>query len=78
MLKSSRIKPFLWFDHQAEEAAKFYASIFPDSEIVQVVRYPAGAPVPAGKADPAIAERVMQVLMPMVKLDLAAIEAAAR
>jgi predicted 3-demethylubiquinone-9 3-methyltransferase (glyoxalase superfamily) len=49
MLKSSRIKPFLWFDDQAEEAAKFYTSIFPDAEIVQVVRYPAGAPIPAGK-----------------------------
>jgi len=49
MLKASRIKPFLWFDDQAEEAAKFYTSIFPDSEIVKVSRYPAGAPVPAGK-----------------------------
>ncbi len=26
-----RITPFLWFDHQAEEAAGFYASIFPNS-----------------------------------------------
>jgi predicted 3-demethylubiquinone-9 3-methyltransferase (glyoxalase superfamily) len=155
--KVSKIKPFLWFDDQAEEAAKFYTSVFPDSEIVQVARYPAGAPVPAGKvmtvafrldgldfvalnggpqfpfteavsfvvecadqaeidhywdrltsgggkpvqcgwlkdrfglswqvvpkdigryfADPKTAERVMQVLMPMVKLDLAALEAAAR
>jgi predicted 3-demethylubiquinone-9 3-methyltransferase (glyoxalase superfamily) len=49
MAKVSKIKPFLWFDDQAEEAAKLYTSIFPDSETVQVVRYPAGAPVPAGK-----------------------------
>ena len=27
------ITPFLWFDHDAEEAAKFYTSIFPDSHI---------------------------------------------
>ncbi|MGA7984436.1 MAG: VOC family protein, partial [Burkholderiales bacterium] len=40
MVKASRIKPFLWFDDQAEEAAKFYTSVFPDSEIVQVTRYP--------------------------------------
>jgi len=28
-----RITPFLWFDRQAEEAAKFYVSIFPNSKI---------------------------------------------
>jgi hypothetical protein len=27
--KMNRITPFLWFDHQAEEAAKFYTSVFP-------------------------------------------------
>jgi predicted 3-demethylubiquinone-9 3-methyltransferase (glyoxalase superfamily) len=42
-----KITPFLWFDHQAEEAAAFYTSIFPDSKIVKVVRYgPAGPGVP--------------------------------
>lgn len=30
------ITPFLWFDGQAETAAKFYASIFADAEIIQV------------------------------------------
>jgi predicted 3-demethylubiquinone-9 3-methyltransferase (glyoxalase superfamily) len=49
MLQGSRIKPFLWFDDQAEDAATLYTSIFPDSEIVKVARYPAGAPVAAGK-----------------------------
>ena len=34
-----KITPFLWFDHQAEEAAKFYVGIFPDSKILQVSRY---------------------------------------
>jgi predicted 3-demethylubiquinone-9 3-methyltransferase (glyoxalase superfamily) len=42
------ITPFLWFDNQAEEAANFYASIFPDSKIVKVVRYGETGPGPAG------------------------------
>jgi len=45
-----KITPFLWFDHQAEEAAAFYASIFPNSKIVKVVRYGAAGPGPAGSA----------------------------
>ena len=31
--------PFLWFDDQAEEAAKFYASIFKNSKIGRIFRY---------------------------------------
>jgi predicted 3-demethylubiquinone-9 3-methyltransferase (glyoxalase superfamily) len=34
-----RITPCLWFDHQAEEAVKFYASIFKDSKIKHIARY---------------------------------------
>jgi predicted 3-demethylubiquinone-9 3-methyltransferase (glyoxalase superfamily) len=34
-----KITPFLWFDTQAEEAAKFYTSIFDNSRIKQVHRY---------------------------------------
>src|SRR5512132_2380011 len=34
-----RITPFLWFDHQAEEAATFYVSIFKDSRITSGARY---------------------------------------
>ena len=34
-----KITPCLWFDHQAEEAAAFYVSMFPDSRIVDVTRY---------------------------------------
>lgn len=33
-----KITPFLWFDDQAEEAAKFYTSIFKHSKIVSVNR----------------------------------------
>src|SRR5215212_3407488 len=34
-----RITPCLWFDHQAEEAAKFYIAIFRNARIIQVSRY---------------------------------------
>ncbi|WP_371228653.1 VOC family protein [Pseudomonas sp. QE6] len=34
-----RINPCLWFDYQAEEAAKFYTGIFPNSRIGQVAYY---------------------------------------
>ena len=43
-----KIRPFLWFDSQAEEAAKFYVSIFNNSRILNVARYGEGAPLPAG------------------------------
>ncbi len=43
-----RITPFLWFDHQAEEAARFYASIFDDSRIGKITRYGAAGPGPEG------------------------------
>ena len=34
-----KIAPCLWFDHEGEEAASFYVSIFPDSGIDAVSRY---------------------------------------
>src|SRR5207244_7792887 len=43
-----KITPFLWFDNQAEEAAKFYTSIFKDSKINSVSRYGDGMPLPKG------------------------------
>lgn len=36
--------PMLWFDTEAEEAARLYTSLFPDSEIVGIERYPEGVP----------------------------------
>ena len=35
-----KISPFLWFDSQAEEAAKFYVSVFKNSKINRTTRYP--------------------------------------
>jgi len=43
-----KITPFLWFDTQAEEAAKFYCSIFKNSKIESTSRYGEGMPAPAG------------------------------
>ncbi len=45
---SQKITPFLWFDTQAEEATSFYVSVFKNSEILSVNRYPEGGPAPAG------------------------------
>lgn len=45
-----KITPFLWFDTQAEEAANFYTSIFPNSKIVRVRRYGEAGPGPADSA----------------------------
>jgi predicted 3-demethylubiquinone-9 3-methyltransferase (glyoxalase superfamily) len=43
-----KITPFLWFDNNAEEAIKFYTSVFKRSKIGKITRYTEGAPVPAG------------------------------
>lgn len=44
----SAIVPNLWFDNQAEEAAEYYCSIFPNSRVVTVARYTEAGPGPAG------------------------------
>ena len=38
-MPNRRIEPCLWFDHQAEEAATFYVSIFKNSKITNIARY---------------------------------------
>ncbi len=43
-----KIIPFLWFDHQAEEAANYYVSIFKNAKIESINYYGEGAPMPAG------------------------------
>jgi predicted 3-demethylubiquinone-9 3-methyltransferase (glyoxalase superfamily) len=43
-----RITPFLWFEHQAEEAANFYVSIFPNSRVGKITRYGNAGPGPPG------------------------------
>jgi len=44
-----KVTPFLWFDGQAEQAARFYVSLLPESRIERVTRSPADTPSgPAG------------------------------
>lgn len=40
--------PFLWFDHEALEAAQFYVSLFPQSRITDVSHYHEDAQMPKG------------------------------
>jgi len=42
------ITPFLWFDGKAEEAMRFYTSVFKNSKPVSIVRYGEGGPGPKG------------------------------
>ena len=43
-----KITPFLWFDHQAEEAANFHVSVVRGSRILNVARYGDAGPGPKG------------------------------
>lgn len=44
-----KISPFLWYDNQAEDAAKFYCSIFKNSKIGKITRYPEEAAKKIGR-----------------------------
>ena len=44
-----KITPFLWFDNQAEEAAKFYTSVFKNSKVGKITRYGEAAEKAAGR-----------------------------
>ena len=48
-MPKQKITPFLWFDHQAEEAASFYVSIFKNSRIHGAARYDEEASRAAGR-----------------------------
>jgi predicted 3-demethylubiquinone-9 3-methyltransferase (glyoxalase superfamily) len=39
-----KITPCLWFDNEAEEVAKFYISVFPNSRIKHIEKYPVETP----------------------------------
>jgi predicted 3-demethylubiquinone-9 3-methyltransferase (glyoxalase superfamily) len=43
-----KITPFLWFDNNAEEAAKFYTSIFKNSKIIDIAHYRESAAAASG------------------------------
>jgi predicted 3-demethylubiquinone-9 3-methyltransferase (glyoxalase superfamily) len=47
-LTLQRITPFLWFNDQAEEAVKFYTSVFENSKVKNITRYGETGPRPKG------------------------------
>ncbi|HEX6747880.1 MAG TPA: VOC family protein [Longimicrobium sp.] len=51
MATTQRISPCLWFADQAEEAARFYTGIFPNSRITAVTRYGSGSPEKLGRPE---------------------------
>jgi predicted 3-demethylubiquinone-9 3-methyltransferase (glyoxalase superfamily) len=44
-----KLRAFLWFDGKAEEAARFYTSVFPDGKILDIKRYGDAGPRPKGE-----------------------------
>ena len=46
-----KVTPFLWFDHQAEEAVNYYLKVFKNSKLGNVVRYDAAAAKAAGRPE---------------------------
>jgi predicted 3-demethylubiquinone-9 3-methyltransferase (glyoxalase superfamily) len=43
-----KITPMLWFDNNAEDAVKFYTSVFKDAKITRIAHYSKGSPAPEG------------------------------
>ena|ERR1700730_360970 len=65
MSSMQKISPFLWFDNQAEEAARFYVSIFKNSKIGKITYY--------GEAGPGSKGAVMTVEFQLEGQDFAAL-----
>lgn len=49
MIKVQKITPFLWFDKEAEDAAKYYVAVFKNGKIKYIQRYPKAAENASGK-----------------------------
>jgi predicted 3-demethylubiquinone-9 3-methyltransferase (glyoxalase superfamily) len=60
-----KITPFLWFDYKAEQAAKFYVSLFKNSKILTISRY--------GEAGPGLKGSVMVVRFRLAGQDFMAL-----
>lgn len=64
---TNKIAPCLWFNGQAEEAAKFYAATFPDSRVDAVHRAPGD--YPSGKAGDVLTVEFTVLGMPFLGLN---------
>jgi predicted 3-demethylubiquinone-9 3-methyltransferase (glyoxalase superfamily) len=49
-MSAQKITTYLWYDHEAEEAARLYTSLFKNSRITNVTRYGDAGPGPKGSA----------------------------
>ena len=67
MTDRTKIMPCLWFNKNAEEAAKFYAATFPDSHITSIHKAPAD--YPSGKAGDVLTVEVTILGQPFVALN---------
>jgi predicted 3-demethylubiquinone-9 3-methyltransferase (glyoxalase superfamily) len=56
-----KITPFLWFDNQAEEAVKFYTSVFRNSKIGTMVRYDEAGARAAGRPKGSVMTAAFQI-----------------
>jgi len=64
---TAKIQPCLWFDKNAEEAARFYADTFPDSRVNAIHRSPGD--YPAGKKGDVLTVEVTILGMPFLLLN---------
>jgi len=62
-----KIQPCLWFDKNAEEAANFYSSTFPDTRIVSTMRAPGD--YPSGKQGDVLTVDMLILGMPFLLLN---------
>jgi predicted 3-demethylubiquinone-9 3-methyltransferase (glyoxalase superfamily) len=69
---SQKITPFLWFDDQAEEAINFYVSVFPNSKISHLKKWPEKTPFPEESTKPGT---VMQGVFTLDGLQFCAFDA---
>lgn len=60
--RKQKITPFLWFDHQAEEAMNFYLSVFPNSHVTVLNRWPEHTPFPEDSTQPGTVQQVVFTL----------------
>lgn len=67
MSSLKKISPCLWFDGQAEAAARFYAATFPDSEVIAVHRAPSDSP--SGKTGDVLTVEFTVLGMPFLGLN---------